>query len=246
MNAPELSSFVIAMPTLARSSEEVCLLRSAIEVLTNLNLPLIAADAGSDREFVDYLSSAPGVTLLQVDRGSGSSLVSQVKSALHEATTFPVSRILYTEPDKKWFFQNRLSQFLEFGKTRRDTGIIVASRTSESFATFPSSQRLTEHLTNELLSELFGIAGDFLYGPFLISRELLPYVESIPDDLGWGWRIYLMALSCRLGYGLVCLDADLPCPVHQRAENDERTRLYRMEQMAQNIRGAIAGWKAEL
>jgi hypothetical protein len=140
---------------------------------------------------------------------------------------------------------------LPAGVPRRDgesaeRWVIVAARNAESFATFPQGQQLTETLLHRLCAETWGIDGDFTYGPLLIHPDLVPYVEAITDDIGWGWRIYLMAICQRLGKRIALYTADLPCPIEQRGENDMRHRIYRMEQLAQNVKGLALGMKVPL
>jgi hypothetical protein len=90
------------------------------------------------------------------------------------------------------------------------------------------------------------MATDFLYGPFLIPARLLRYLDALPDDLGWGWRIFLLVLARRCGLPLVPFVSHLPCPAENAAEENEKTRFYRLEQMAQNIRGASLGFRLSL
>lgn len=236
-----VDNIVVAMPVLSRTLEEARLLEAALQALARLQLPIVAADAGSHLDLIKYLETVSNLTLLRLQRGPGSALVQQVKAALAEAATRQSAFILYTEPDKKWFFEHRLCEFLEFRKQHQNAGIIVASRDESSFSTFPATQQLTEQLTNRLLSRLFGVEADFLYGPLIIHSKLVSYLHLIPDDLGWGWRIFIMAVAHRLGWPLIPFEAPLPCPAEQRSEDDEKSRLYRIEQMAQNVRGVRAG-----
>jgi hypothetical protein len=71
-------------------------------------------------------------------------------------------------------------------------------------------------------------------------------ITDLHDDLGWGWRPYLMAVTLRLGHRLVCLESDFQCPEHQRGEDEPAARIYRMEQLAQNVKGLAMGLKADV
>jgi hypothetical protein len=150
--------------------------------------------------------------------------------------------VLYTEPDKGWFFANRLTGFLNTTR-QHEAGVVAAARDEASFATFPPFQQTTETLLNQLCAATWDQPGDFVYGPLLIRPDLLPFLDAVPNDLGWGWRLFVMAVSHRLGLGVATLTDDLPCPPEQRGENDERSRIYRMEQLAQNVRGLALGMK---
>jgi hypothetical protein len=106
---------------------------------------------------------------------------------------------------------------------------------------------LAEALLNQLCSRAFEQEeeGDYLYGPLLIRTDLVPYVRRVPVELGWGWRIYLVAIAVRLGVGVPCWVTDLPCPEEQRGEDGADARIYRIEQMAQGAAGLAAGLKAD-
>jgi hypothetical protein len=124
-----------------------------------------------------------------------------------------------------------------------DAGIVVPMRDEASFATFPAAQRLPESLFNRLAAATLGLpsGADVLYGPLLIHGKLVPHVSRIEEACGWGWRTFLLAVCHRLGVPIRTWTADLPCPEDQRGENDEAARLYRIAQMAQNVRGLELG-----
>ncbi|MES2462108.1 MAG: hypothetical protein V4671_16100, partial [Armatimonadota bacterium] len=232
--------FAIAAPILARNPQESKILLASVERLA-AHGPVFLADGGSIEGFTDRLSEFSDVQV-QVTPGSGPRLLAQVRLALASASESGCSYILYTEPDKQWFFENRLSAFLKFYSSQKtDVGIYVPARNPISFRTFPAGQQTPERLFNTLAAETLGAVQDYLYGPLLIRRDLIPYLEPIPADIGWGWRIFLLTIACRLGMPLVPWEADLPCPIEQRGEDDARSRTYRLEQMAQNVRGLALG-----
>ncbi|MEW6160329.1 MAG: hypothetical protein AB1813_23080 [Verrucomicrobiota bacterium] len=237
---------VIAMPILSRSPEEACELRASVEQLSQHGWPMVFADGGSTEELASFLQTLPGATVLSIERQPGSGLVRQVKAALGCAEKKPSDWVLYTEPDKRWFFENQLASFVGFAMQHAQAGMILASRTASSFSTFPPVQQTTERLTNQLVGSFLELKSDFLYGPMLLRAELIPFLTKMPDDLGWGWRIFALVRAFRLGWPIQVFERDLPCPIHQRSEENERTRLYRVEQMAQNIRGLLAGFQSPL
>ena len=106
--------------------------------------------------------------------------------------------------------------------------------------------RWTERHTNELFAELLGQEGDFCYGPLLLKPELVPELLDVPLELGWGWRFVALALSHRAGWSVVPVPGEFPCPLDQRGEDDLPSRLYRLEQMSQNVAAMAYGWKAPL
>lgn len=237
-------SVAVAGPVLARSDEESERLVPSVAALAAHGLPVYLADGGSPEPFVARLREIEGVTV-EPTRDRSRKLVSQVQQALATAVErSDAEHVLYTEPDKGWFFSNRLSDFLVTPHAfATEPGIAVPMRDAASFATFPGVQRLPESLFNRLAAETLGLPpdADVLYGPLLIHRDLVPYVARIEEACGWGWRTFLFAVCRRLGLPLHTWAADLPCPDDQRGEDDEAARLYRIAQMAQNVRGLELG-----
>ena len=148
------------------------------------------------------------------------------------------SYLLYTEPDKQFFFEHRLKDFLEAASNHPEAGVILASRSRESLLTFPPMQRYTEGVINHLCGELMGVPCDYSYGPFLLNRTLVPFVESLDPRLGWGWRHSLFRTAHRQGLRVVPVTDDYPCPDNQRSEDDE-DRAHRMRQLSENVLGLI-------
>jgi hypothetical protein len=96
---------------------------------------------------------------------------------------------------------------------------------------------------NRLCAEQFGEAGDYLYGPLLMDAALVPLLDRLEDDVRWGWRPYLMARAQAAGHPVRLWIDHLPCPAEQRAEE---ARIYRMEQLAQNVAGLALGLRHSL
>jgi hypothetical protein len=236
----------VATMTLARSAREEELLHASLVTLAARGLPVFAADGGSLTGFRERIAAIPGVTLVPYEPGAGPRLIGQVQAAVASAASGRVGYLLYTEPDKGWFFEHRLSRFLESATVHSRSGILAASRNAASFRTFPPGQQLTERLANELCREVLGEDGDYFYGPLLIHGDLVPYLLALQAELGWGWRPYLMAIGLRRGRTIALVEDDLPCPEEQRGEDDPAARIYRMEQMAQNVRGLALGMKVAL
>jgi hypothetical protein len=230
---------VIATITRARNTEEETLLLDSLSALSNAHLAVYAADGGSRREFVDRLAQLPG---FEVTTAAGG-LVAQVKTALAKAAAAGAEFVLYTEPDKRDFFQAGLPLLLERARRQPETSLVVAARDGISLRTFPDGQRRMEMLFNDLASG-FGLHGDLLYGPLTLRPEVVSrYLAAVPDDLGWGWRPYIMARCLADGLSVDFYEAAFPCPAGQRGEDDADARLYRLEQLAQNVRGLHLGLK---
>ena len=237
---------VVATITLARTQAQADQLYAALACLSQLELPIIVADGGSDRMFVDRLAALPHVQLAAQRQSETPGLVSQIQRALITAHGSGARDVFYTEPDKHWFFTHRLRDFLAYASNIPEDALVLAARDEASFATFPEGQQRTERMINDLCAATFGCVGDYTYGPLLIPAVLVPHVENVAADLGWGWRFWMMALAWRCKIPLRHAVADLPCPLDQRSEDDQASRIYRMEQLAQNVRGLALGLKHKL
>jgi hypothetical protein len=62
-------------------------------------------------------------------------------------------------------------------------------------ATFPKGQQIAERFMNRLCGEALGQPGDYTYGAMLINAGLLNETPLLPDNLGWGWRFFLIAAA---------------------------------------------------
>jgi hypothetical protein len=80
--------------------------------------------------------------------------------------------VLYTEPDKLAFFAEHLRQYIAVSRLGGGYALALAARSLASFQTYPRHQQTTESAINSRCGEVIGIAGDFSYGPFLMTRGL--------------------------------------------------------------------------
>lgn len=225
----------VATMTWARDVEEEALLRESLPLLAGLSLPVFVTDGGSGGAFVDFLRSLPGFHVCDPPR-RGPWL--QARQSLLAARASGRGFVLYTEPDKGDFFRRVLREFISEAPGGEGVGVVLASRSGDSFATFPEFQRRTEEAINLCCAEVVGADFDFSYGPFLLNRVLAGGLESAPPELGWGWRPYAFGTARRLGYRVESLVRDLPCPPAQR-EDGPRERLLRMRQLAQSVEGLV-------
>lgn len=226
----------IATMTLARDAGEERLLRAALARLAQHGLPISVADGGSTDAFVQFVRDSPACRLALPDGTRG--LVAQIKRSLRSAAESGTPFILYTEPDKLQFFDRHLDSFIAAAAGGEGAGVVLASRSEQSFRTFPRLQQFTEGTINRLCAEMLGSPGDYSYGPFLMDRKLLPYLADVDDTVGWGWRHFMFGASVRLGYQLRHVTGDFDCPPDQR-EEDASERLHRVRQLDQNIQGLL-------
>ena len=231
----DANSVAVATITWAKSAGEEARLSRSLGVLAAAGLPVAVADRGTSPPFARRLEGMPGFRLT-VPREPG--LVAQVKASVALAATFGTPFILYVEPDKELFFAARLRDFLRGALEPADAGVVIAERSRESFATFPDMQRYTEGVVNHLCGQLLERPGDYVYGPFLLSRRLLPHVEQIDGRLGWGWRPHTFLAAHRQGLRVRGVTGDYPCPPDQRHE-DAADRMHRIRQLSENILGLI-------
>ena len=238
----DCSEVAVATMTWARDAAEERLLRESLPVLATFGVPVFVTDGGSGEAFTRFLRSLPGFNVCEPEeRGPWMQAGRSLRAAHASGRRF----ILYTESDKADFFRAWLREFVSEAPGGDEVGVVLASRSAESFATFPEFQRRTEEAINRCCAEVVGRDFDFSYGPFLLNRRLVPGLDAAPTDLGWGWRTYAFGVAHRLGYRVECVVGDLPCPPGQR-EDDPRERLYRMRQLSQGIEGIVRSAAAEL
>ncbi len=193
---------------------------------------VFAVDGGSSDKF---LSKAKEISNLFMVRSEGG-LVSQVKRSLNEALKTNADYILYTESDKQLFFQDKIDAFSSLSSEILPTnpGMILASRTQESFSTFPPFQRRAEHFLNDMLANITGNVCDYSYGPRILSRDLLPHIDDLGESMGWGWMTYLVLAAHRLNKEVKNIELSLPCPPDQQGET-ENDKKYRLQQLQQHL-----------
>ena len=232
----------IATITWARDEGEENLLRESLEKLAKLPITVFITDGGSRPDFLDFLRGFPNFVLVE-NKGRG--LWPQAKNSLLEAYASGVEFIFYTEPDKRDFFHNTLPGIMEQFERDEKSGIMIMTRSVKSFATFPSFQRMTETTINNCCAEIIGNPLDYTYGPFIMNRKLIPHLERLKDDIGWGWRPYSFCVAHRLGFSIRAFEGDFYCPVDQQ-QDDPTERIYRMRQLNQNIEGIVLSTSVSL
>lgn len=240
-----VEKFTVSTITWARDRKEEKLVYDSLSALAGKNIHVVAVDGGSSEEFLDSLKKFRNISVI---RSSKKGLQNQVVESLREAQAS--SRyILYTEANKSDFFRNQFDGFLSRAMNVIDknpnTGIVLPSRTKESFSTFPEFQQRSEFFLNTVLSEFLDKKGDFAYGPRIIASDLIPYLDQLPRDVGWGWMTYLLLITKGLGKNIHTVDLDLPCPQGER-ENTYADKLLRLKQLKNHIEAVEEGLKFKL
>lgn len=232
----------VATITWARDDKEEKLLRRSLEQLATLQIPVYITDGGSNPGFLKFMGSFPHFHLLDAKMKG---VWGQAKNSLLEACKSGSEFILYTESDKFDFFSRFLPRMIQDIPVNSQSGIVLASRSTGGFATFPSFQKMTETTINNCCSEVIDKPLDYTYGPFVLNSKLVPYLDLVKEDIGWGWRPYTFIIASRLGYNVEAYVTDFFCPVDQR-DDDHKERLYRMRQLEQNTRGIVLATGIEL
>jgi hypothetical protein len=234
-----VSEVAIATVTRARDRAEEQSLEQSLSALAAIGIPIAVSDGGSRKRFVEWMRGRPSITVAR----RGESLVSQVRASLAVARRMRRRFILYTEPDKRDFFDRDLTDFIERASTARAIGIQLAARSAPALMTFPPFQRMAEANASALCRRTIGADTDYFYGPFLVRRELARLAFTAADDLGWGWRPFLFVDARRRGYRIVGISGAFECPHDQRRENDG-DKEYRLRQFSDNVRGVVDGLRA--
>lgn len=228
------NKLVIATISWARNREEEILLQQSLTQLSTLGIPMFVTDAGSDEQYVAAIKNLPNCTLLPAIKGLWPQTYNSLKKAFEAGSEY----IFYAEPDKLDFFTHSLPSMLEAIKTDEKTGVYIAARSTKGFSTFPAFQQMTETTINNCCAEILGEKIDYIYGPFLMNRNIIPHLDNLDKNIGWGWRPFAFAVAKKLGYRIEAYEGDFYCPVDQREET-AKDRIYRMKQMTQNIEALI-------
>lgn len=225
----------IATITLVRNEREERLLRESLQQLAKLKFPVFITDGGSLPGFLDFLHSFPNFVL---SPAKASGVWNQAKSSLLEAYQSNADFIFYTEPDKHDFFRLTLPGILRQLQLNEKSGIVLASRSEAAFKSFPSFQQMTETTINNCCAEVIGKKYEFTYGPFLLNKRLIQYLNLVQEDIGWGWRPYIFSIANKLGFTVETVVGDFFCPPLQH-EDTPSERVYRIKQLHQNIQGLL-------
>jgi hypothetical protein len=233
--AMHMQAVTVATVTLARNAAEEKLIVGALGALKAY--PVITADGGSRPRLISSLHKL-GVQIVCPKRKG---LVCQVKASLRAALDASHNPfVLYTEPDKILFFNKNLETFLAHA-TKEHAHIVLASRNTRSFNTFPAGQLQSETFMNDATAVALGQTGDYCYGPMLLTRAAAESALDSPENLGWGWRFWLLGRSHLKKQRFRFVESSLPCPKDQRKENMREDQLYRFKQLKQNLEGLFLG-----
>ena len=223
--------------TRARDQNEEELIHRTLTALSTRGFHIVAADGGSRPSFVEALSRVPNLTLASSEH---SGLIGQIQASVRAARTRSARHILYVESDKEQFVSGAMDAFISKALEHENAGVVLASRSPSSFATFPPFQRRAESAFNAVASVILGVDADFLYGPFLMNGDVAALVDGAAPDLGWGWRPFVFSTARQRGQRMVIVEGDYPCPRDQVHEHDA-DRQHRLRQLGENLKGLVQG-----
>lgn len=239
MNKNNLS---IATMTWVRDAKEEKLLRESLFELSKLNIPAFITDGGSSTDFLHFIKTFPNFTLL---KPKVKGVWPQVQTSLEAAYSTGSDFIIYTEPDKMDFIKRDLPDMLNRISVNEQSGVIIADRSSPGFESYPKFQQMTETTINNCCAEITGNDIDYTYGPFILNRLLVPYLQELKNDIGWGWRLYTFVIANRLNYKVEAFEGEYFCPVDQR-DDDAPERIYRMRQLSESVEAIVLASKVSL
>lgn len=234
--------FSVATMTWARDGAEEKFLRKSLQELAKLNIPVYITDGGSGKDFLDFLRSFSNFLLFE---SQVPGVWPQVQNSLKMAYAAGATNIIYTEPDKGEFFKQGLPEMISQLPRDESPGVVIATRSEKGFESFPAFQRMTETTINNCCTEITGNDTDYTYGPFILNRILVPYLDGLNDTIGWGWRPYVFIIANRLRYNIDTFAGDYFCPPEQQQDNPPE-RIYRMRQLNQNIEARVLAAAVEI
>ena len=237
MNPREVA---VATMTLARKPGEKRALEDALGDLAECGFPVFVTDGGSDEAFVEALRHFPAFSVCPPCTDG---LWPQIERSLARAYASGARFVLYTEPDKRAFFRERLQRFVADAPDADDIGIVLAARDEAAMATFPPFQQYTEGVINRCCAEVLGKRFDYSYGPFLVHRDVLRRLSIVRREIAWGWRPYAFGIAHRLGLRVEQLEHGCACPAGERGDSEG---VYRMQQLAQSVEGVVMSTTAQL
>lgn len=225
-----------ATVTLARSRSEEKIILESLKALSETGLSMVVVDGGSSKDFIADLKSIPRINIKRETKGN---LFTQVRQALKEASVrYPF--IFYSESNKFEFLFKKSKDFLRDARvliqSDQNLGMILASRSKKSIATFPKFQRLEESIINELLCYLLKKKStvDFTYGPRIINVSLIRYLEDISLNLGWGWMSFLLFAAKAENKKIYSTTLEALCPKNERMETKSDTK-FRLRQFQNHL-----------
>lgn len=229
----------ITAPSLIRSVEEEKVVLATITELSKLNIPLIITDGGSSDEQKKKIKEIPNIIFFE-EKG----LFNQLKKSMNEGAKI-ANALFYLHSDKLDFARHYVKKMIDFYMTLPKKSMLIPSRTSSAFETYPSFQKMTEVILNSITSEFMEKKEDYYYGPKIFSSLLVPYFGKVKGEIGWGYEAFMYILNKRLNYPFYFYPVDqITSP--KDVGDKEAIKTYRLRNLQWQIEGFIQGKEVKL
>jgi hypothetical protein len=233
------SEFAITSVSLIRNEAEAEVVLETIYNFSKLNIPVIICDGGSPEEYKKLIRKMPNVILSESPGG----LTHQLVLSHREAAKYG-KYLLYTQSDKLDFSRNTAFKLIETYSANPDKGVLIAARNSASLATYPRFQKTQEEFLNYFMGDYIVIPEDYYAGPKIYPASLVPYLDQLNTDIGWGIEAYFYAIAKRMELPFNFYDFFMRAPVD--VDNPEITKKYRLQITKWQIEGLRLGQSVRL
>jgi hypothetical protein len=216
------SSVAIATVSWIRNDEERDVVLETFSNLSQLNLPIITVDSGSSEEDQKKIASIKNVLFFKSKEGITKRLVfSQQEAAKH------ADYIFYLQSDKKDFAKNDVPKMIDYYVKQQEKGLLIPSRTKESFATYPSYQQKHEEFLNWFIGDYVKIEEDYYAGPKIYPATVTKYLHEIKGEQWWGIEAFIYVLAKKLNLPFAFFEVFINSP--KDIGNNEFIKNYRTE-----------------
>jgi len=233
------ADIAVATVSWIRTAKEAGLILKTIEALSQLELPVVIVDGGSDPRYLQKIREMKNVVLLTGGKGLTAQLIESQRLAAKLAKT-----IFYLHTDKLDFALETAPKMIEYYRSLKHQGVLVPTRTPASMATYPIFQQKVEDFLNYFMSDYLGVTADYYAGPKIYPASLVSYLDQLQGEIGWGFEAYFYALAKRLEMPFDFLSFYMNSPVD--IDDKEETKKYRLKVTQWQIDGLAQGQKATL
>jgi len=212
------------------SSAEGGKIIKAVRELRKYNYNVISVDGGSSKETLEGMKES-GV---KIYRQKGKGIGTAMKESIRHAYVSGADIIVYMESDKYSYPKNIEKTILPILGNKAD--LVVPSRSTKSFLTYPPFQILTESFIDLSLSTVLKGIADYTYGPRTFNRKVAPYFfESKYDN--WGVMYNPLKRLKQDGFKIkpVYVNVSFPKEDYWKEFANVKVWRYRLKQIKQDL-----------
>lgn len=231
-------SLAISTVSLIRNKEEGKVVLETIKILSSLNIQVVIVDGGSPGKAKDKIKSLPNIIFLE-RRG----LTNQLKTSFKRGAEVARS-LFYLHTDKLDFVEKYAQKLIDFHSTLKPETMLIPTRSTSTFKTYPAFQRKIEMYLNFILSDYLDKKADYYFGPKIFSSKLVPYLDKLQGDIGWGIEAYFYALNKRLRLPMKFYECEAATP--KDIGSQEEIKRYRLKILQWQIEGFLQGQAIKL